>query len=72
MGTWGPRNFDDDSARDYLADVIGRFERTIDRILAGDFPEEAMGLNNVLDTGEHCLLPTVESLSRCEATTIRS
>jgi hypothetical protein len=60
MGTWGPGNFDDDTARDYLAEVIGRFERTIDRILAGDFPEEAIGLHNILDAGEHCLLPTVE------------
>jgi hypothetical protein len=60
MGTWGPGNFDDDLARDYLADVIARFERFIERILAGDIPEEAMGLETVLDAGEHCLLPTVE------------
>jgi hypothetical protein len=63
MGTWGPGNFDDDVARDYLADVIARFEQFIERILAGDIPEEAMGMDNVLDAGESCLLPTVEIIS---------
>jgi hypothetical protein len=63
MGTWGPGNFDDDVARDYLADVIARFERFIERILTGDIPEEAMGMANMLDAGEHCLLPTVEIIS---------
>ena len=60
MGTWGPGNFDDDVDRDYLADVVFRFEGFIERILAGEIPEEAMGMNNVLDAGERCLLPTVE------------
>jgi hypothetical protein len=63
MGTWGDGNFEDDVARDYLADVIARFEQFIERILAGDIPEEAMGMNNVLDAGEHCLLPTLEIIS---------
>jgi hypothetical protein len=63
MGTWGPGNFDDDIARDYLGDVIGRFELLIERILTGNIPEEAMGLDNVLDAGEHVLLPTVEMMS---------
>ena len=63
MGTWGPGNFDDDVARDYLADVIARFERLIKCILAADIPQEAMGLDNVLDAGEHCLLLTVEMIS---------
>jgi hypothetical protein len=63
MGTWGAGNFDDDVARDYLVDVIARFEQFIERILAGDIPEEAMGMDNVLDAGEHCLLPTVEIMS---------
>jgi hypothetical protein len=56
-------NFDDDNARDYLADVIARFEQFIERILAGDIPEEAMGMDNVLDASEHCLLPTMEIIS---------
>jgi len=60
MGTWGPGNFDDDVARDYLADMVGRYEQFIEHILAGDIPEEAMGMDNVFDAGERCLLPTVE------------
>lgn len=60
MGTWGPGNFDDDVARSYLADQIGRYEQFIERILVGDIPTEAMGMNNVMDAGEHCLLPAVE------------
>jgi hypothetical protein len=68
VGTWGPRNFDDDTARDYLADVIARFERVIERIFAGDIPEEAMGADNMLDAGEHCLLPTVEIISALHET----
>jgi hypothetical protein len=63
MGTWGPGNFEDDVARDYLADVIARLEQFIERILTGDIPEEAMGMNNVMDAAEHCLLPTVEMIS---------
>jgi hypothetical protein len=63
MGTWGSGNFDDDVARDYLADVISRFEQFIDRLLGGDIPQDAMDLDNVLDAGEHCVLPTVEIIS---------
>ena len=47
-------------ARDYLADQIGRYAQFIERILVGDIPTEATGMNNVMDAGEHCLLPTVE------------
>jgi hypothetical protein len=60
MGIGGPGNFDDDVARDYLADVIARFEQFIECILSGNIPEEAMGMDNVMDAGEHCLVPTVE------------
>jgi hypothetical protein len=63
MGNWGAGNFDDDVARDYLADVIRRFERVIERIITGDIPEEAMGMDNALDAGERILLPTVEIIS---------
>jgi hypothetical protein len=63
MGTWRPGNFDDDVARDYLADVIAGFEQFVERILAGDIPQEAMGMDNVMDAGEHCLLPTIEIIS---------
>jgi hypothetical protein len=61
MGTWGPGNFDDDIARDFLADEIGRLESMIERILAGDIPEDTE-LDNVLDAGEHYLLPAVEMI----------
>ena len=59
MGRWGAGNFDDDLARDYLADIVARFEQFIERILAGDMPEEARGMN-LLDAGECYLLPTIE------------
>jgi hypothetical protein len=62
MGTWGPGNFDDDSARDYLGEVILRYEKLVERILAGDIPNEETDFDNVLDAGEHCLLPAVEMI----------
>jgi hypothetical protein len=60
MGRWGAGNFDDDIARDFLADMVAKFEKFIEQILAGDCPEEARGLSNLEDAGECCLLPTVE------------
>jgi hypothetical protein len=60
MGRWGPGNFDDDIARTSLNDIIARSERFIERVLAGDYPEEAMGLSSLVDAGECCLVPTVE------------
>jgi hypothetical protein len=60
MGRWGSGNFDDDMARDFLNDLVARLERFIERILAGDYPEDAMGLSSLLDAGECCLIPTVE------------
>jgi hypothetical protein len=60
MGRWGPGNFDDDIARDFLNDIIARSERFIERVLAGDYPKEAMGLTSLVDAGECCLVPTVE------------
>ena len=60
MGRWGAGNFDDDIARDFLNDIIARSERFIERILAGDYPEEARGLSSLEDAGECCLVPTVE------------
>jgi hypothetical protein len=43
-----------------LNDIIARSERFIERVLAGDYPEEAMGLSSLVDAGECCLVPTVE------------
>src|SRR4051794_25154701 len=63
MGRWGPGNFDDDIARDFLNGIIARFEKVIERILAGDYPEEAMGSTNLVDAGECCLVPTVEVIT---------
>jgi hypothetical protein len=60
MGRWGAGNFDDDLARDFLNDIVARSERFIERVLAGDYPEEAMGLSCLQDAGECCLVPTVE------------
>jgi hypothetical protein len=34
MGRWGPGNFDDDLARDYLADIVARLEKFIEDIIA--------------------------------------
>jgi hypothetical protein len=44
VGQWGPGNFDDDLARDYLADIVARFEQFIERILAGNIPAGWPGL----------------------------
>ncbi len=60
MGRWGPGNFDDDIARDFLVDIVLKFEKLIERILAGDYPEEARGASSLEDAGECCLVPTVE------------
>jgi hypothetical protein len=62
MGVWGPGNFDGDSPRDFLADVVSRWEKLIDKVLAGEVPDEAVPLEFKpgLDLGESCLIPTVE------------
>jgi hypothetical protein len=56
-------------ARDYLADVIHRFERFIERIFAGDIPNEEVDLDNFFDAGEHYLMPTVEIIIAIHAAT---
>jgi hypothetical protein len=62
MGTWGTGNFDGDSPRDFLADMVGRWEQIIDQVLAGQMPDEAelLGFHPGLDVGENCLIPTIE------------
>ncbi len=41
MGFWGYGNFDGDSPRDYLADMVSVWERIIDHTLAGEMKEMA-------------------------------
>lgn len=35
MGQWGAGNFDGDLPRDFLADMVGRWEKLVDTMLAG-------------------------------------
>lgn len=62
MGTWGPGNFEDDEARDFLADMIGHWERLIDRSLAGEATEEGavFRFSPGWQSINGCVLPTVE------------
>jgi hypothetical protein len=62
MGVWGAGNLDGDSPRDFLADMVGRWEQIIEKLLTGDTPEEvaAFALQPGLDACEACLMPTVE------------
>jgi hypothetical protein len=64
MGVWGAGNFDGDLPRDFLADLVYRWEQLIDTLLAGDTPEEAAAYQYDLrlDTCEACVMPTVEVL----------
>jgi hypothetical protein len=62
MGVWGAGNFDGDSPRDFLADMIYRWELIIETILSGGLPEEvaALSIQPGIAAGEACLLPTIE------------
>jgi hypothetical protein len=64
MGVWGTGNFDGDLPRDFLADIVGRWERLVETLLAGGTPQEAADyeLDLRLDIYEACLMPTVEIL----------
>jgi hypothetical protein len=39
MGDWGYGNFEGDSPRDFLADMVNVWERIIDHVLAGEMKE---------------------------------
>jgi hypothetical protein len=41
MGYWGYGNFEGDSPRDFLADMVSVWERIIDHVLAGEMKEAA-------------------------------
>jgi hypothetical protein len=63
MGVWGPGNFDGDSPRDFLADMMGRWETLVEKLVAGETPEEAASsfqFDLRLDYYEGCLMPMVE------------
>jgi hypothetical protein len=62
MGVWGAGNFDGDLPRDFLADLVFRWEQLIEVLLSGDTPEEAAPYRSELrlDSCEACVMPTVE------------
>ena len=62
MGAWGAGTFDADSARDFLADKVGRWEKSIGKLIAGKVPREfaALELEPGVDAAEACAMPLVE------------
>ena len=65
MGVWGGGNFDNDNSRDFLADMVGGWERNVDQLLAGQIPEELSTFDLLpgLDTCEMCVIATIEVLT---------
>ena len=57
MGTWGPGNFDNDGAADYLGAIAAQLERTIEECLAD---EERSWLD---EDGEAMLMPSIDLLA---------
>ena len=70
MGTWDSGNFDGDSPRDFLADMVTVWERLIDRALAGKLRKAAKNFGEGvkfpfgpgIEALNACVLPTVEVL----------
>ncbi len=62
MGVWGAGNFDGDLPRDFLADMVYRWEQLIEVLIAGEMPPEAADyrFDLHLDTCEACVMPMVE------------
>jgi putative transposase len=62
MGVWGAGNFDGDSPRDFLADMVGHWEQIIEKLLANEISQETafFEFSPGLDACEACLMPTVE------------
>ena len=56
MGTWGPGNFDDDKAVDYLSEIVRGFIETVEQLFR-------QGRASLDDQGEGRLMPTVEMIS---------
>lgn len=62
MGWWGAGVFDGDEPREYLNDVIERFEKAIDRFLAGDLsdlPEMLQLYAEPVALIDSCVIPTL-------------
>lgn len=64
MGTWDSGNFDGDNSRDFLADMVARWERMIDQCFAGEPPEEVAAFRFApgFETLDGAIMPAVEIL----------
>lgn len=64
MGAWGAGNFEGDNPRDFLANMVARWERVIDRALAGESTEEVAAFRFApgFEALDGAILPTVEIL----------
>lgn len=64
MGTWGAGNFEADDPREFLANLVARWERIIDQALAGEPTEEVAGFHFEpgCETLDGAIMPTVEIL----------
>jgi hypothetical protein len=62
MGAWGAGTFDADTARDFLADQVGRWEKLVDKLIAGKVPRDvaAFEFEPGVDAAEACAMPLVE------------
>ena len=58
MGTWGPGNFDNDSANDYVDEFSRELADKIEQFFAGDEDE-----CDFEEEGEGVIIPTVEILA---------
>jgi hypothetical protein len=56
MGTWGPGNFDNDEAVDYLMEVVDGFVESVEQVFS-------QGRASLDEQGEGRLMPTVEMIS---------
>ena len=70
MGRLGAGNFDDDLAKDFLADIIAGHERFVERIFAGDTLQN-VAYPNFFDVGDCFLMPTI-SIIICLGKYLRS
>lgn len=64
MGVWGPGNFEGDDPREFLADMVARWERIIECSLAGEPTEEVAESRFApgFETLDGAILPMVEIL----------